>query len=86
MEKFPTPNSGAGEMKPEAVRKAQFTGDREALSHLGKAGNKAAAEKRHIKKVEGDILDIARERDRARDEHARARQANEHIIPLDTYE
>lgn len=68
--------------KPKKVQEKIYAGDPEALSAMGKAGNRAKQEKKNEAAHIEEMLDILRTKDATRTR----RQANEHIVPLDTYD
>ncbi len=67
---------------PSRIRKARIEGDTSYLKAAGRRGGIVAAQNR-------DSQRVMRERiieQRAQDEQIRSIDANEHIIPLETYE
>lgn len=72
--------------KSPAVRRALLSGDASALRIMGRAGAEARARRREEVRTEEEMLRIATERDRKREERERSVQANEHIIPPSEYD
>ncbi|MBI2617876.1 hypothetical protein HYW58_00240 [Candidatus Kaiserbacteria bacterium] len=65
-------------MKPQYIQKAVVQGESEFLRRAGRKGGMATARKRERQK----ILDDRAEELREREEEARRRDANEHVIPV----
>lgn len=73
-------------MKPERVRKAQIEGDTNYLREAGKKGAEVANDNRKLR-AEHDALWKEIEAEKALvEEHTRALEANEYIVPIDAPE
>jgi len=68
--------------RPARVEKARLEGDTIYLSNAGKKGAKVVAQNRHAAQLMTERVHEQRQLS----EHHRAQEANEDIIPLDTYD
>jgi len=71
-------------MKHERVKNAKIAGNKKALSIMGAAGGFATAERRRITAEHASIDALASEIRQQEEMMARAQQANEHIVPIDS--
>lgn len=72
--------------KPEQVRKAQVAGDTEKLRAFGRKGAEVARQNRERRAEEDAIFDEIQEEEAKLEEYERAKQANEHITPIEPEE